>query len=195
MILLRHGRTVANAEGRLQGRIDHPLDEVGLEQARRCADRLATSLASAVVVTSPLVRAVQTAEALGVQAVVDERFVELDYGVLDGLAVEDVPAETWARWRSDPTFRPPDGESLVDLDLRVRPALEEWGEVSRERDVIVVSHVSPIKSAVTWALGVGPEASWRCSLDRASITRISVGSRGPTLVGFNDIDHLGHTAR
>jgi broad specificity phosphatase PhoE len=56
--------------------------------------------------------------------------------------------------------------------------------------VIVVSHVSPIKSGVTWALGTGPETTWRMQLDRASICRIAIGPRGPGLVGFNETSHL-----
>lgn len=195
LILLRHGQTIANAEGRLQGRTDHPLDEVGRVQARKCAEKLSVLHPSAIIVTSPLLRARQTAGAFGRETVVDDRFIELDYGSFDGVPVGEVPAETWSQWRSDPAFRPPGGESLLDLERRVRPGLEEWGRESRDRDVILVSHVSPIKSAVTWALGVGPEAAWRCSLDRASVTRISVGAHGPSLVGFNDTDHLTSSAR
>ena len=121
---------------------------------------------------------------------IDHRFIELDFGDWDGVALTDVPQQQWAIWRSDPHFRPPRGESLVELDERVRPALEELTERARQEHVVVVSHVSPIKSAVTWALGVGPDATWRCHLDRASICRIAIGPRGPSLTSLNETAHL-----
>ena len=104
--------------------------------------------------------------------------------------MHEIPDETWALWRRDPTFTPPGGESLVDLDRRVQPALDEVALGAVDRDVIVVSHVSPIKSAVTWALGTGPESTWRCSLDRASVTTFAISRRGASLTGFNDTSHL-----
>ena len=53
-----------------------------------------------------------------------------------------------------------------------------------------MSHVSPIKAAVAWALGVGPETSWRMFLGVAAICRIEIGPRGPSLVGYNSVAHL-----
>ena len=190
LILVRHGQTRINAGGLLQGRIDPPLDDTGRAQAEAIGRAIRARFPGAYVVSSPLVRAHETASAIAASPVVDERFIELDYGDFDGKAMSDVPDETWALWRSDPHFRPPNGETLVELDSRVRPALQELAERARTSDVVVVSHVSPIKSAVTWSLGVGPEATWRCSLDRASITTIAVSPRGPALVGFNDTSHL-----
>lgn len=190
LILLRHGQTSANAQALLQGRIDLPLDDVGQQQAQKCGDFLRMSFPDATVIASPLLRAVQTASQISPDITIDERFIELDYGQWDGLALADVPQNQWAQWRQDPTFRPPDGESLVELDARVRPALEELAQRARHEDIVVVSHVSPIKSAVTWALGVGPDATWRCHLDRASICRISIGPRGPSLTSLNETAHL-----
>ncbi len=70
-------------------------------------------------------------------------------------------------------------------------ACEELSAEAARSDVVVVSHVSPIKAAVTWALGGGPELSWRLSLGVASITRISTGGPvGPALVSFNETAHL-----
>lgn len=190
LILVRHGQTRINAGGLLQGRIDLPLDEIGRSQADAIGRAIRSRFPRAHVVASPLLRARETAASITDNVVIDERFIELDYGDFDGKAMSDVPAETWALWRRDPHFRPPNGETLVELDSRVRPALEELAERAISGDIVVVSHVSPIKSAVTWALGIGPEATWRCSLDRASISVIAVSERGPALVGFNDTSHL-----
>lgn len=187
--LVRHGQTQANASGRLQGRADLPLTELGREQAVALASVLP---AGAAVYSSPLTRARQTAQILaGDREVrVDERWIEVDYGAYDGLAVGSVPAEEWARWRSDPHFRPPGGESLAECSARVREACAELTGAARDGDVVVVSHVSPIKAAVSWALGVGDEASWRMYLGLASICRVSVTERGPSLHSFNESSHL-----
>ncbi len=194
LILVRHGQTAINAGGLLQGRIDAELDDTGVRQAAALADAMAARHPAALVVASPLLRARQTADviaaSLQTDVVIDERFIELDYGDFDGKAMHEIPDETWAEWRRDPLFTPPGGESLVDLDRRVQPALAELAVEARERDVIVVSHVSPIKSAVTWVLGTGPESTWRCSLDRASVTTFAVSARGVSLTGFNDTSHL-----
>lgn len=187
LILIRHGRTVRNAEGVLQGRADIPLDEVGREQARA----LATALPGlSRVVASPLQRAVETASALATTVELDERFVELDYGSFDGVPVRDVPATAWEQWRSDPTFAPPGGESLRQLSQRVRPALVELAAAAVEHDIAVVSHVSPIKAAMVWALGVDEAATWRSHLSPASITRVGWRGTGPILLSFNETGHL-----
>jgi len=190
LILLRHGQTAANAQARLQGHIDLPLDEVGVEQARKCGEYLRTTFGDLTVISSPLIRAQQTARAVSGNVTIDERFIELNYGDWDGIALTDVDQAQWAAWRKDPMFRPPNGESLVELDARVQPALEELVEYARTHTVVVVSHVSPIKSGVAWAMGVGPDTSWRMQLERASICRIAIGPRGPSLHSFNETSHL-----
>ena len=190
LILLRHGQTTANAQALLQGRMNLPLDSEGERQAQRCGEYLRASFPDALVVSSPLTRAHQTALAVTDDVVIDDRFLELDYGQWDGVPLTDVDAALWAAWRADPTFRPPGGETLAELDSRVRPALDELSERAQHGNVIVVSHVSPIKSGVAWALGVGPEVSWRCQLDRASICRVAISPRGPSLVALNDTSHL-----
>ncbi|MBK9181149.1 MAG: histidine phosphatase family protein [Acidimicrobiales bacterium] len=191
LILVRHGRTAANAGGLLLGRLDPPLDEVG----RRQAEALAAALpAGARLVSSPLRRARQTAEAIaagGTPVEIDDRWVELDYGEYDGVPLGDVPSEVWARWRAEPGFAPSGGESLADLGTRVRAACDDLVPVASGADVVVVSHVSPIKAAVAWALGVGDGVSWRTHLDPASITTVGIGPRGPVLRGFNERTHLG----
>lgn len=192
LVLVRHGQTAVNAEGRLQGRIDAPLTDLGRRQARASGGALPADVRRVVV--SPLVRARQTAEAFGlapsVPVEVDDRWIELDYGEWDGQPLRTMPPEGWDAWRADPAFAPPGGESLVALAERVRAACEDLADEAREHDVVVVSHVSPIKAAVAWALGVGPETSWRMFLGVAAICRIEVGPRGPSLVAYNSIAHL-----
>jgi len=187
LIIARHGRTVANASGELLGRRDPGLDEVGALQASaigaslRAVDR---------VISSPLLRCRQTAAAIGLPVETDERLIELDYGELEGTPVADVLPETWAAWRADTAWRPAGGESLDDLAARVWPALSELIEEAAHRDVVVVSHVSPIKAAIAWALGVGIETQWRCFVQQASISRIASRAGTPALHSFNEVHHL-----
>lgn len=187
LVLVRHGRTADNAAGLLLGRADPPLDDMGQAQAVA----LARTLAGATrIVTSPLQRARETASAIGPGADVDDRWVELDYGDFDRHPFSDVPIDVWARWRADIDFTPPGGESLARLGRRVRLACDELAEEASGADVIVVSHVSPIKAAVAWALGVGDEVAWRLHLAPAAITRVAIRPTGPSLVSFNDVAHL-----
>jgi broad specificity phosphatase PhoE len=183
LILVRHGRTALNAAGRLQGRVDEPLDDVGRHQALAVAARVGPV---DELVTSPLLRAVQTAEAFGVPFSVDERWIELAYGVYEGVVHAEVPSEAWWRWRDDPTFVPDGGESLAALDERVRAACADVTERARDRRVAIVSHVSPIKAAVAWALGAGVQIAWRSHLSPASICRIDIRRNGPVLHTFNE---------
>jgi probable phosphoglycerate mutase len=191
LIVVRHGRTAANASGLLQGRIDHPLDEVGQLQARRIADALGDVDR---VVASPLRRAQETAEALGRPIEIDARWLELDYGDIDGTAVRDVPEEVWLRWRTDPDYAPAGGESYASLHERVERACADLMEEAAMRTVVVVSHVSPIKAAIAWALGVPSSTAFRCFLDQASISRIDRGRVGPVLRSYNETWHLAGIA-
>lgn len=185
--VVRHGRTEANASGLLLGRANPELDEIG----RRQAEQIAAALPSvARVVSSPLLRTSQTADAIDPDHETDERLLELDYGAFDLTPVKDVPAEVWAAWRSDADFAPPGGESHRALARRISSVMSDLASDALDGDVIVVTHVSPIKATLAWALGVGIEVSWRSFVAQASITRIGITDRGPSLRSFNEIHHL-----
>ncbi|GAA5152813.1 histidine phosphatase family protein [Pseudonocardia eucalypti] len=191
LILVRHGQTDANARGLLLGRADPPLNQTGYHQA--CA--LAASLPKPDrIVSSPLTRARHTAAVLagarpGVvdvdQVELDERWIEMDYGALDGRPASALDDGEWLTWREDPDFVPAGGESLTEVCARVHEACEELAEDAARRDVVVVSHVSPIKAAVTWALGVDHEVGWRMFLIDAAVCRIDTSGRVPLLLAFN----------
>ena len=189
--IVRHGRTASNAAGLLLGRADPPLDEMGLAQAALVARAVGRADR---IVSSPLTRARQTADAIAGAALpeveTDERFLELDYGDWDGRPVQDVSPKEWAAWRADPEFAPPGGESLAALGRRVRAGLADLEAESVTADVVVVSHVSPIKAAVAWALGAGDDMVWRLFVSPASITRIAISGGGRSLHAFNESGHL-----
>ncbi len=189
IVLVRHGRTEANRAGLLLGRADPPLDETGREQARGLATVL--DRAPLAIVCSPLRRTRETAAAIaapwGLAVEPDDRLLELDYGEWDERPLADVPLETWMRWREEPAFAPPGGESLAAVQRRVAGCMAELLERAGDEVVVAVSHVSPIKAAAAWALGSGPELSWRMRLDVASVSRIATGPTGaPVLLSWNE---------
>ena len=190
LIVARHGRTPANAAGQLLGRRDPSLDDVGQAQAAAIASAVP---ADARVISSPLARCRETAEAIGAPVELDERLIEIDYGEFEGLRTGDVPAETWAAWRADATWAPPRGESHDDLAARVWSLLDELAPEAAERDIVLVSHVSPIKATAAWALDVPIDISWRCFVQQASILRIATSANGSSsLRSFNEVHHLAH---
>ncbi|MCU1485535.1 MAG: phosphoglycerate mutase family protein [Actinomycetia bacterium] len=187
LIIVRHGRTAANASGLLLGRADPELDELGRRQAAAIAAVLPPIDR---VVASPLRRAQETAAALGRPVETDDRWIELDYGDWDGRPIGDVPAEAWAAWRADIDFCPPGGECLSDLGRRVRSACDDLLEEATHGNVVVVTHVSPVKASVAWALGVGDEVTWRLYVAPASISRVEVREARIVLTSFDEVGHL-----
>jgi alpha-ribazole phosphatase len=144
--------------------------------------------------SSPLLRARDTAAllALGPPVTVDERWIEVDYGEFEGERLGAIPAAVWQRWQRDRDFRPEGGETLAEVDRRIAAACEELfatdgaGARRSDGDVVVVSHVSPIKAAVAWALGTA-DLYWRLHLRTASVTRIGWNRDAPILHGFNEV--------
>jgi broad specificity phosphatase PhoE len=189
VVFVRHGQTDANRNGVLLGRLDPPLNDAGREQAGAVASRVAL-LQPARVATSPLVRAVETAEivaaACGLRAEVDERLIEVDYGEYDGIPLGELPSDLVSKWRNDAHFAPPGGESLASVGKRMGKYTTEVLDSLGDGPVVAVSHVSPIKAAVLWALGLPDLYAWRLRLDNASVTRLAPGPDGPVLLSFNE---------
>jgi broad specificity phosphatase PhoE len=189
LAFVRHGQTEANRTGVLLGRLDPPLNDAGREQAAVVAARVEL-IAPARIVTSPLVRAMETAQivavALGLPVDVDERLIEVDYGEYDGVPLGELPADLVWKWRHDADFAPPGGESLASVGKRMGEYTSEVLDALADGPVVAVSHVSPIKAAVLWALGLPDLYAWRLRLDNASVTRLAPGPDGPVLLSFNE---------
>ena len=195
--LLRHGQTPMSVQKRYAGRTDAPLTEVGVQQAAAAAKRLA-SAGLGVIVTSPLLRTVQTAQAVaavtGATVVTDDGFRETDFGAWEGLTFAEVrerwPAEMSA-WLADPEVAPPGGESFTDVSARVTAALDRVLAARARQTVLIVSHVTPIKMLVTAALLAPPAALYRMHLDVAALCEIDWYADGPAVLrSFNDTSHL-----
>jgi ribonuclease H / adenosylcobalamin/alpha-ribazole phosphatase len=196
-LLLRHGQTLMSVQKRYAGRSDVPLTDLGVQQAVAAAKRLAPAGLD-VIVTSPLRRAVQTAEevaaATGVPVVTDAGFRETDFGTWEGLTFSEV-RERWPaelnRWLADPAAAPPGGESLAEASERVTVALHRVLSARERQTVLIVSHVTPIKTLVAAALLAPPPALYRMHLDVAALSRIDWYADGPAVLrSFNDTGHL-----
>ncbi|MBB6349354.1 MAG: bifunctional RNase H/acid phosphatase [Nonomuraea muscovyensis] len=199
LLLLRHGETPLSVERRFSGLGDAELTANGLAQAAAAARRLSREPYHLdAVVSSPLKRARQTAEAVarsaGLDIDVDEDLRETDFGAWEGHTFTEIqrrwPAELDA-WLADPDVPPPGGESFAEVAARVRRAEERLVERYEGRTVLVVSHVTPIKTLLRLALMAPPEALYRMHLDLACLSLIEHYADGRSVVkSFNDTSHL-----
>jgi probable phosphoglycerate mutase len=196
-LLLRHGQTEMSVDKRFSGASDPELTEVGRAQAAAAADRLAGSGAVAVV-SSPLTRTRQTAAlvaaALGVELAVEPGLRETDFGDWEGYTFAEVKVK-WPReldaWLADPTVAPPFGESFADTAVRVRQARDRVLSSYGGQIVVLVSHVTPIKTLLRLALDAPPSALYRMHLDLASVSQVQWFADGPAVVrSLNDTGHL-----
>jgi ribonuclease H / adenosylcobalamin/alpha-ribazole phosphatase len=177
LLLLRHGQTELSVQRRYSGRGNPALTGLGRRQAEAAAEYIARRGGIAAVITSPLQRAYDTAtaaaKALGVDVVIDDDLIETDFGAWEGLtfaeAAERDP-ELHRNWLRDTSVAPPNGESFASVADRVRRACDRIvGEYSGAT-VLVVSHVTPIKTVLQLALDAGPNILYRLHLDLASLS-------------------------
>lgn len=198
-VLLRHGQTAYSLDKRFSGIGDPELTDVGRAQAAAAAKRLSRRTDLAAVVSSPLRRARATAQAvadlLGRPVAVEEDLRETDFGDWEGSTFAEVrarwPAELTA-WLDDPDLAPPGGESFTATTVRVRAALRRLCTAYAGQTVLVVSHVTPIKTLARLALEAPPVALHRLHLDLAGISEIDWYADGPAVLRrLNDTAHLG----
>ena len=197
-LLLRHGQTPLSTERRFAGIGDIELTETGVRQAKLAGERLAARGGIDVILTSPLRRAQQTtaevAAATGADVVADDDLRETDFGAWEGLTFAEAqqrwPDEVTA-WLGDPEVAPPAGESFAAVGIRVRRAQARLLDRYAGGTVLVVSHVTPIKTLLTEALLAPPAAMYRIHLDVGALNEIHWFSDGPAVVrSLNDTGHL-----
>ena len=196
-LLLRHGQTALSIEKRFSGIGDPGLTEVGLAQAAAAAERLRDSQAS-VVISSPLQRAQQTAAAvasvLGVDVRTEPGFVETDFGDWEGYTFGEVrakwPAEMDA-WLASTAVAPPHGESFDATAVRVRKARDRVLAAHGGSTVVIVSHVTPIKTLLRMALEAPASSLYRMHLDLACLSNVQWFADGPAVVrSMNETHYL-----
>ncbi|HEX8760584.1 MAG TPA: bifunctional RNase H/acid phosphatase [Pseudonocardiaceae bacterium] len=198
LVMLRHGQTEYSAQRRYSGREDLPLTELGERQAAAAAARLSRMDGVAAVVSSPLLRARQTAQpvadALDVPLSVHEGLVETDFGAWEGLTFAEArqrDPDLHARWITDTSVAAPGGESMDAVHRRVRRVRDQLITEHANATLVVVTHVTPVKALLRMALDAGPALLHRLHLDLASLSIAEFYPDGPASVRLvNDTSHL-----
>lgn len=198
LLLLRHGQTELSRERRYSGRGNPELTETGRRQAADAARYLSAKGGIAAVITSPLQRAHDTAsaaaDALGLPVTVDDDLIETDFGDWEGLTFAEAAQRdpgVHGKWLRDTGLRPPGGESFEDVAERVQRARDRIVAEHGAATVLVVSHVTPIKTLLRMALAAGPSILHRLHLDLASLSIAEFYPDGGTSVRLvNDTSYL-----
>ncbi|MEU3460114.1 bifunctional RNase H/acid phosphatase [Streptomyces sp. NPDC006733] len=199
-LLLRHGETALTPEKRFSGSGggDPDLSETGRRQAQHAATSFAALGTVQAVVSSPLARCRQTADAvaarLGLDVRIDEGLRETDFGSFEGLTFAEVrerfPADLDA-WLASPDAAPPGGESFTAVARRVALSRDKLLARYAGKTVLLVTHVTPVKTLVRLALGAPPESMFRMELSAASVSTVAYYADGnASLRLLNDTSHL-----
>ena len=203
LVVIRHGESTWNVEGRYQGRLDPPLSPRGREQAQMLSARLCREQLGRVeadrfarVVSSPLLRALDTAQicaaALSLPVGIDKRLTEISHGDWEGNLREEI-ANRWpemvAAWRSDPhTVTFPGGEKLDDVRTRFESFLRD---LQGDRGILAFTHDVVIRIAILLAQGKPLAAFNDVRVDNAALNDFSNSDHKLTIVRLNDATHLG----
>ncbi|MFJ6137920.1 bifunctional RNase H/acid phosphatase [Kitasatospora sp. NPDC092286] len=200
-VLLRHGETALTPEKRFSGSggSDPELSEKGRWQAERAAEALAARGSVQAVVSSPMRRTRETAETvaarLGLEVRYEEGLREVDFGDWEGLTFAEVqqryPDDLNAWLRSTKAKPTGSAESFTTLTHRAGVARDKILARHPGKTVLVVSHVSPIKTLVRLALGAPPDSLYRMELSAASLCAVQYYADGNASVRLlNDTGHL-----
>ncbi|MFJ3419013.1 bifunctional RNase H/acid phosphatase [Streptomyces sp. NPDC086082] len=200
-VLLRHGETPLTPQKRFSGSggTNPSLSTTGKDQAQRAATALASRGTIQHIIASPLTRTRETAaavaERLGLDVTIEEGLRETDFGAWEGLTFGEVRErypEDLTTWLADPTARPTGGgESFADTATRIAATRDKLTAAYAGRTVLLVTHVTPIKTFVQLALGAPPESLFRMELSAASISAVAYYTDGNASVRlFNDTSHL-----
>ncbi len=197
LLLLRHGQTELSVQRRYSGHGDPELTPLGRAQAAGAAARLARVPGIAAVLTSPLRRARQTAEAVaaatGAPLAVRERLIETDFGTWEGLTFPEARArdpQVHAEWLGSEEVAPPGGESFAAVGRRVAAELADLLREYPGATLVLVTHVTPIKMLLRDALQGGPGVLYRLHLDLAALSIADFYPDGGASVRLvNDTSH------
>ncbi|WP_299447033.1 histidine phosphatase family protein [uncultured Phascolarctobacterium sp.] len=199
IILVRHGETTWNIEGRYQGQEDTPLSERGLQQGHLLAEGL-RNIPIDFAISSPLQRSYQTckfcAELHGLEVNTDNRLLEINHGSWEGVLAQDIqeqyPVE-FALWHSQPekVQMPGGGESLEDVLKRVRAAFDEYAKKYDGKTILVAAHDAVNKAIICDLLGLGMEHFWQIKQDNTCINVLEYNDGVWRVVLLNSTNHMG----
>nr|MBC7244886.1 histidine phosphatase family protein [Chloroflexota bacterium] len=198
IILIRHGQTAWNKEERIRGQVDIPLDEVGLMQAEATAARIAEEWKPVAIYSSPLLRAVQTAQAIAQKFNLDVQLVsginDMNFGQWQGLPYDEVEqrwpelARAWLKEPHTVTF--PDGENLAMVRQRSMNALNQLIECHPNDVIAIVAHTVVNRVLLCAVLGLDNSDYWRIGQDTCAINVIEWRKGKFFIHSLNDTCHL-----
>jgi alpha-ribazole phosphatase len=201
LLIVRHGQTDWNSNGRFQGQIDVPLNPAGVKQAQAVARRLSSERPAAIY-ASDLQRAWRTAEAIHQALPADKRcpliaeprLQELCFGEWEGLTYQQIRAaqgQLLQRWENDLEHNaPPGGETLLALADRVQAALRHITQAYPDACILLVAHGGPLRMLIASALGLPPQRFWQLHLSNASLSELNLYPEGAILNQLNSTSHL-----
>jgi len=198
IILVRHGQTEWNRVERFRGRADIPLNETGLAQAEATGQRVAAEWQPTAIYSSPLSRAVQTAEAIARNFSLEvQRYpglIDIDYGEWQGLSPDEArqrwPAELDAWYNAPEKARIPGGESLEELRTRAMSTVNELAASHPGQTIVLIGHTVINRIILLGVLGLGNERFWRLRQEPCAINVFEAEADDFTLASMNDTCHL-----
>jgi phosphoserine phosphatase len=198
ILLVRHGQTEWNRVERFRGRADVPLNKTGLLQAEATGRRVCAGWRPVAIYSSPLGRAVKTAEAIGkhVERAVEIHpgLVDINYGDWQGLTPDEVRGQ-WPEiaeaWYNTPAMAYiPGGETLGEVRVRAMRTVFDLAAEHVDQTILLVSHTVINRIILLGVLGLGNERFWHIRQEPCAINSFEVEGRETTLVSMNDTCHL-----
>ena len=207
IVVVRHGRTWQTEAGLISGSNgeDPQLSKLGQQEARLAAGAISELLSRfelpplSSISHSTQLRTTQTAgliaEALGVSAAPDARLREIGFGAWEGIGMEKVASEfpnEVANWRGSTSAKPQAGESILELEARVLPALFELIQTNGGKSIAIVSHMMPTRVVAKQAIGASNSAYWTLQFNPASVSIFRFfGTEFAEVFCLNASEHLG----
>ena len=200
LLIVRHGETEWNAEGRIQGHTDIGLSEKGAEQARSLGQRLADRQID-VAYSSDLKRTSETAKlALGGRDITlneTPRLREYNKGIFEGMTLSEIqekfPAEYPKYLEKDLSYAPEGGETTRDVSTRMASIFAEIKANHLDETVLVVSHGGVLRAAMVSLLGMPLEGNWSFVFGNCGLTMVDTYTDNAVLRLFNDTSHINGT--
>ena len=198
LFLVRHGETELKSSERYWGHTDVKLSKLGIEQAERLRDLLATEKID-VAYSSDLQRTLVTAEIIAskhsAEIIKCPELREISFGELEGLTFSEIAqrypevVKSWKEGKIE--FKYPGGESMGSLIRRVASFPKRLKDLAPEQTALIVAHSGSLRMLMCHLLGIEPQRWWQFRLDFTSLSILETNSRGAILMSLNNTCHLG----
>jgi broad specificity phosphatase PhoE len=194
LILVRHGETDWNVEGRWQGQKDVALNDLGREQAALAGAYLRSQFDIQKLWSSDLKRCVATAEAVGLPVIKSKLLRELSYGDWEGRRFAELSEaekkDAAERLAWEPGWNAPGGEMLEDMIRRGKRFLAESGVLEEDGDIVIVSHGGTMRGLIVTLLGLPDSAIGKFGFSNSGISVVAVDGKQTALLAHNITAHL-----